>query len=404
LKAFYLPTEIITGLGCFDRLGEVASRYGENALLVCGKKAMKRTGILDRALKNMAEAGMMVTVYDGVGGEPTLDMVEEGLALARREGSQVVIGLGGGSAMDAAKAIAGLFFQPGKPQEYHRGRPVEGPGLPFIAIPTTAGTGAEVTKNAVLIDRERGVKGSIRSEQWFAKVALVDPELTLSLPPSVTASTGSDALCQAIESYVSIGAMPTTDALATQAIALIGRSLVRAYHHGQDIDDEPSPRMSAIESLDAERGEGSSEARSDMLYGSLLAGMALSNARLGGVHGIAHPLGCRYNIPHGVICGLLLPYLMEYNLGYALDKYAHIAQLLGEDTRGMATKEAAIRSIEAVRRILKEIGIPMRLRLFGVEEADFPAIIAQSLPSDSLKHNPRPLGEDDVRLILERAM
>ena len=381
MKAFYLPTEIITGLGCFDKLGEVASRYGQKALLVCGKKAMKRTGTLDRALKNLAEAGMTATVYDGVKGEPTLDMVEEGLALARREGSQVVIGLGGGSAMDTAKAIAGLFFQPGKPQEYHRGRPVEGPGLPFIAVPTTAGTGAEVTKNAVLIDQERMVKRSIRSEQWFAKAALVDPELTLSMPPSVTASTGSDALCQAIESYVSIGAMPATDALATQAIALIGRSLVRAYHHGEDI-----------------------EARSDMLYGSLLAGMALANARLGGVHGIAHPLGCRYKIPHGVVCGLLLPYLMEYNLEYALDKYAHIAELLGEDTRGMTTEEAATRSVEAVRRILEEIEIPMHLRQFGVEEADFPDIIAQSLPSGSLKHNPRPLGEEDVRLILERAM
>ncbi len=381
MKAFYLPTEIITGLGCFDKLGEVAGRYGQKALLVCGKKAMKRTGTLDRALKNLAEAGITATVYDGVKGEPTLDMVEEGLALARREGSQVVIGLGGGSAMDTAKAIAGLFFQPGKPQEYHRGRPVEGPGLPFIAVPTTAGTGAEVTKNAVLIDQERIVKKSIRSEQWFAKAALVDPELTLSMPPSVTASTGSDALCQAIESYVSIGAMPATDALATQAIALIGRSLVRAYHHGEDI-----------------------EARSDMLYGSLLAGMALANARLGGVHGIAHPLGCRYRIPHGVVCGLLLPYLMEYNLEYALDKYAHVAQLLGEDTRGMTAEEAATRSVEAVRRILEEIEIPMHLRRFGVEEADFPDIIAQSLPSGSLKHNPRPLGDEDVRLILERAM
>lgn len=381
MRAFYLPTEIITGSGCFDKLGEVASRYGENALLVCGKKAMKRTGTLDRALKNMAEAGMTVTVYDGVGGEPTLDMVEEGLALAKRGGPQVVIGLGGGSAMDTAKAIAGLFLQPGKPQEYHRGRPVEGPGLPFIAVPTTAGTGTEVTKNAVLIDRERGVKSSIRSEGWFAKAALVDPELTLPLPPSVTASTGSDALCQAIESYVSIGAMPATDALATKAIALIGRSLVRAHHHGQDI-----------------------EARSDMLYGSLLAGMALANARLGGVHGIAHPLGCRYRIPHGVICGLLLPYLMEYNLEYALDKYARVAQLLGEDTRGMTAEEVAIRSVEAVRGILKEIEIPVHLRRFGVEEADFPAIIAQSLPSGSLKHNPRPLGEGDVRFILERAM
>lgn len=373
-KRFYLPTEIITGVGCFEQLGEVATRYGQRALLVCGSKAMRQSGVLYRSLDILAQANVTATVYDRVTGEPTLPLIEEGRKLAREQEVQVVIGLGGGSAMDTAKAIAGLYFQPGTVAEYHAGRPLEGPGLPFLAVPTTAGTGAEVTKNAVLIDPSRGLKRSIRSDEWFAKVALVDPELTLTMPPSVTAFSGADALCQAIEPFVSLGAQPITDALAVEAIRLIGRSLVRAYKNGQDI-----------------------EAREHMLYGSLLAGMALANARLGGVHGIAHPLGGHYHLPHGMLCGLLLPYVMEYNLEYAAERYARIAQLLGQEP-------TPFKAVEAVRRLLAQIGIPEHLEPLGVRRDDFPVLIEESLPSGSLKSNPRPLGAEDVRRILEMAM
>jgi len=374
MSRFYLPTEIITGVGCFEQLGGVTRRYGERALLVCGADAMRRSGVLDRAVELLSQRGVSVTVYDKVVGEPTLPMVEEGRELAREQEVQAVIGLGGGSAMDTAKAIAGLYFQPGTAAEYHAGRPLEGPGLPFLAVPTTAGTGAEVTKNAVLIHPDRRLKESIRSDEWFAKVVLVDPELTLMMPPSVTASTGADALCQAIESFVSIGAQPATDALAIEAIRLIGRSLVRAYEDGQDI-----------------------AARADMHYGSLLAGMALANARLGGVHGIAHPLGGHCRIPHGVVCGLLLPYVMEYNLEYAAEKYAHIAQRLGQEA-------TPLQAVKAVRKLLAQIGIPEHLEPLGVRRDDFPVLIKESLPSGSLKSNPRPLEAEDVRRILEMAM
>ena len=387
MKRFYQPTRIITGVGCFDQLGESARCYGERALLVCGGRAMRRSGTLDRAQALLGGARIVVVIYDRVSGEPTLDIVEEGIALARTKGCQVIIGLGGGSAMDVAKAIAGLLPLAGKAPlkeqvvNYHQGREIERPGLPFIAIPTTAGTGAEVTKNAVLTDPARGIKASIRDDTWFARVALVDPELTLLLPPSVTASTGGDALCQAIEAYVSIGAMPITDALAMEAIRLLGRSLVRAFQEGQDI-----------------------EARSDTLYGSLLAGIALANARLGGVHGMAHPLGYRYHIPHGTICGLLLPYVMQYNLAYATVKYARVAALLGVDTRDMTEEEAARKSVDAVEGILDALAIPRRLAPLGVVADDFEAIIAESLPSGSLKHNPRPLGAEDVRQLLAEAL
>ena len=381
MRRFYQPTRIITGVGCFDQLGESTRCYGEKALLVCGGGAMRKSGTLDRARGLLESEEIAVMIYDRVRGEPTLDIVEEGIALARAEGCQVIIGLGGGSAMDVAKAVAGLLPLAGKVRDYHQGREIEAPGVPFIAIPTTAGTGAEVTKNAVLTDPARGIKTSIRDDTWFARVALVDPELTLALPPSVTASAGGDALCQAIESFVSIGATPVTDALAMEAIRLLGRGLVRAFEDGQDI-----------------------EARSDALYGSLLAGMALVNARLGGVHGLAHPLGYSYHIPHGTVCGLLLPYVMRYNLAYATKKYAQVAALLAVDTHRMTDEEAARNSVEAVEGILDAIRIPRSLASFGVVEGDFEAIIAGSLPSGSLKHNPRPLGGEDVRRILAEAL
>jgi alcohol dehydrogenase class IV len=284
--------------------------------------------------------------------------------------------------MDAAKAIAGLYTHEGDVEAYFGGeRQVSGCGIPWLAIPSTAGTGAEVTKNAVLMSQQHARKASLRHDGWYATTALVDPELTLQLPPDTTASSGSDALTQAIEAYTSIGASPMTDALATDAIARIGQSLVRAYSEGSDLS-----------------------ARADMLYGSLLAGMAFSNARLGAVHGMAHPLGYHNHIPHGVVCGLLLPYTMRYNLDYALAKYACIAELLGQDTRQMDERQAAERAVERVRELISAVDIPSSLSTFGVREQDLSQIAQESMPSGSLKHNPRPLQLEDVIAILTAAL
>ena len=366
IKRYYNPTQIITGEGSYSQLPDVVARLGKRALVVRSPHAPQPGPLLEAA-------GVGVVETEPVTREPTVNVVDAGLALARAESVEVVVGIGGGSPMDVAKAIAGLFPHPGAASDYlGDDRQVPGGGLPFIAVPTTAGTGAEVTKNAVLIDPAHHVKTSIRHDSMFARAAIVDPELTYSLPPEVTAACGSDALCQAIEAYVSIGAMPVTDALAVEAIRLVGRALPIAYR-------EPGDR----------------QARADMLYGSLLAGLALANARLGGVHGMAHPLGYRFNIPHGVICGLLLPHVMAYNLHYSEVKYAHVADLLGY--------KSAAQSVEAVNRILGAINLPLRLRDVGVEREAFPVIVEESLPSSSLKHNPRPLKAEDVNAILEAA-
>jgi len=382
MKQFHLPTKVVTGEGCLSELGAQAAQYGQQAMLVCGHRSLRASGHLDRALGHLRESGVQTTVYDAVSDEPTLDVIQEGLDRARAGDIKLLIGIGGGSAMDTAKAIAGLYTHPGTIYEYHRGeRKVSGGGLPWIAVPTTAGTGAEVTKNAVLDDPENRIKFSLRHDGWFAGVALVDPELTLSMPPEVTASSGSDALTQAIESYTSIGASPITDALAIEAITRIARSLEHAVRDGSNI-----------------------EARADMLYGSMLAGCAMSNARLGGVHGMAHPLGALYHIPHGLVCGLLLPYTMAYNVPYAGSKYAHIAQLLGVDTRGMDMDTAAQQGVERVRELLAAVGLPQRLGPLGVKREDVPVIVEGSLPSSSLKHNPRPLAAEDITAILEAAL
>lgn len=375
---FYLPTEIVTGVGCFEGLGKAVRRLGRRALVV---GSPGRQALLERAAALLASAGVEARLFAQVRGEPTLQVVEEAREQARALQAEVVVGIGGGSAIDVAKAAAGLYREPGAVAEYHTGRPLAaGRGLPLVAVPTTAGTGAEVTKNAVLIDPERGVKESIRDDAWFPALAMLDPALTLSLPPEATASTGADALCQAIEAFVSIGAGPVTDPLAGEAIRRIGRSLERAVAHGDDL-----------------------EARSDMLYGSLLAGMAMTNARLGAVHGLAHPLGARYGIAHGTLCGLLLPYVMRYNAEYAAGKYAQVAALLGGATAGLPPAEAAQRAVERVRELLAQVGIPAHLAPLGVREADLSAIVAEALPQNSLKHNPRPMAAEDVRAVLVMA-
>jgi alcohol dehydrogenase class IV len=382
MREFYLPTRIITGIDCFDYLGQRVAELGSRAMLVCGAHSLHASGQLDRARRLLQDARVELVLYDAVTGEPTLDIVQAGLDMARQHEVTVVIGIGGGSAIDTAKAVAGLYTHPGTVDDYFgKVRQVSGGGLPWVAVPTTAGTGAEVTYNAVLKSPRHETKSSLRHDAWYATVALVDPVLTLSAPPDVTAASGSDALTQAIEAYTSIAASSITDALAADGITRIGRSLARAYEDGGDMD-----------------------ARADMLYGSTITGMAFANARLGAVHGMAHPLGYRYRIPHGAVCGLLLPYTMSYNLEYAVTRYASIARLLGVDVRGLDARTAAERGVQQIRELFAAVGIPTHLRSFGVKEEDLPAIASESMPSGSLKHNARPLNEEDVQAILRAAL
>jgi len=323
-----------------------------------------------------------------VPGEPSTDMVREGTARARETGCTFVIGIGGGSVVDAAKAIAALLTNGGVPLDYveviGRGQKITRPAAPCIAIPTTAGTGAEVTKNAVLLSPEHRVKVSLRSPLILPRVALVDPDLTLSMPPGITASTGLDALTQVVEPYVSHLANPLTDALCREGMMRAAQALRQAYVHGDD-----------------------AEAREDMALVSLFGGLALANAKLGAVHGFAGVLGGMFDAPHGAICGRLLPFVMDVNVralrarepdNPALERYLDIAVLLAGKWDVDASDGAAW-----VQALCEDLRVP-GLSAYGITRANFPVILEKASRSSSMKGNPIQLTALELREILERAL
>ncbi len=366
------PPKIIFGCGKLSDLGKEVRAFGKEVLLVTGRSAIRKSGTLDRALDILKSSGVDAVLFEKIESDPSLKTVDEGTKLARDEKCDAVIGIGGGSPIDAAKAIASMAKQPATIWDYHAGREVEREGLPFIAVPTTAGTGAEITKNAVLSDTVKLVKKSVRSPFMVAKVAIVDPELTLSLPPDVTAYTGMDALTQAIESYVTKSSNPFTENLALRAIELIYHNLPDAVRCGDDI-----------------------RIREKVALGSLLSAMAFSNSGLGAVHGLAHPIGVRFKVPHGLACAVLLPHVMELNTEAKPGKFDDIAAVIGcgkaEETPG------------AIRELLKTIGIPDNFRDRGISEDDLPTIIAGS-KSSSMSKNPRALSDQEIEELMQKVM
>lgn len=379
---FATATRIIFGAGTLSELGAIVASMGKCALVVIGcspENAEKLFAVLD-------EAGVRHVPFN-VCGEPTVTLAREGVALAAQEGCDLVIGFGGGSAVDTGKAIAALATNPGDPVDYLEvigaGKPITQPPLPYIAIPTTSGTGAEVTRNAVLASEEHQVKVSLRSPLMLPRLALVDPEMTYTVPPEVTASTGMDALTQVLEPYVSHKANPMTDAFCREGLTRAGRSLRRAYEQGDP------------------------QSREDMALTSLLSGLALANAALGAVHGFAGPLGGMFPIPHGVACARLLPYVMETNVralrqrdpqNPALRRYQEVAEIL--TGKPGATAEEGVEWVTTLCHDLKIAG----LSAFGIERKDFPDIVEKSMKASSMKGNPLVLTADELTGILEQAM
>ena len=361
------PKRIIFGRDSVDQIGVEAREYGDKALLVTGKSAMRKAGSIDRVSDLLEASGFKeVLIYDQVERDPSTATVDGGTVIARASQTDVVIGIGGGSALDAAKAIACMVENEGPVAGYQSGRTIALPGVPFIALPTTAGTGAEITKNAVLTDREKKIKQSIRSPFMIARVAVVDPMLTATMPPRITAATGMDALTQAIEAYVTRASNPVSDALAFRSISLISGSLVRAFTDANDL-----------------------EARENMALGSLMGGMAFANSSLGAVHGLAHPAGALFDIPHGVICALLLPYVMAYNLSAETAKYGQIADAMGQNAAEAGSAEDAARmAVDAVRGLISQLQLPQHLEDVGVYRDDI-AGIARAASGSSLNNNPR---------------
>jgi alcohol dehydrogenase class IV len=378
---FATASRIIFGAGKLDTLAEQLNASTKRLLLVRGTSS----DAIPRVREILSSKEIQFTEFE-VRGEPTVDVVRAGAEAAR--GYDGVIGLGGGSVLDAGKAIAILATNPGDVLDYleviGKGGTFTRAPLAYIAIPTTAGTGTEVTRNAVIESPAHGVKVSLRSPLMLPVLALVDPELTYGLPPAITASTGLDALAQLIEPFVSVKANPMTDAICREGMRHAARALRRAYENGRD-----------------------TEARERMLLASLFGGLALANAALGAVHGFAGPLGGMLHAPHGTICARLLPLVMEANLkalkmrepGHpALARYAETAQILTGDPTAPASA-----GVTWVNELVRDLDIPA-LSAYGLGREHFPETVGKTLKASSFKGNPIPLMEAELMGILEDAL
>jgi alcohol dehydrogenase class IV len=380
---FATATRIVFGAGCLRTLGPLAKELGRAALVVTGRDARRAEPLL--AL--LREQGLGVSTFS-VPGEPEVETVRQGVALARQEKCDLVISFGGGSALDAGKAIAAMLTNEGELLDYleviGRGKAVARASAPFVAIPTTAGTGSEVTRNAVLASPQHRVKVSLRSPLLLPRIALVDPELTHGLPPAVTASTGLDALIQVIEPYVCCRPNPMTDALCVEGMQRAARSLRAAFQDGR-----------------------SAAAREDMAVASLFGGLALANAGLGAVHGFAGPVGGMFPAPHGAVCAALLPHVMETNLralrgrepsSGALPRYEHVARLV--TGRGGASAEDGV---AWARELVKDLQVP-GLGSYGIKEEHVPDVVEKAGKASSMKANPIVLTREELAETLRRAL
>jgi alcohol dehydrogenase class IV len=373
---------IVFGPGVIQEAGRRAAGFGRQALVACGPNLERVKPLLEV----LTEFGVAAERFL-VAGEPTLDLITAGAAQAREIRAELVIGFGGGSALDTAKAIAAAVTNPGDLLDYlevvGKGNLLTESPLPVIAIPTTAGTGSEVTRNAVIGVPEQRVKVSLRSPGMLPRVALVDPELTYSLPPEETAATGMDALTQVLEPFVSRAAQPLSDAVCREGLVRAGRSLLRAYRTGTD-----------------------EEARQDLSIASLCGGLALANAKLGAVHGFAAPLGGMFSAPHGALCAVLLAPVMRANLravrsrepqNPALSRYVEVARYLTGDTAASADD-----GIAWLEKLTRELNIPS-LTSYGITPADFEGIAERAEKASSMAGNPIRLSRDELMNILHEA-
>ncbi len=339
-QKFSVPTQIHFGPGVLENLKDLIS-HTEKVFLV-SDAGVEKAGITEKVAALLEERGVQHCLYTNITPNPTAAQVKEAHRELKAFGASTVISLGGGSPLDVGKVLAALATNEGKLEEYQwEGRPFENPPLLSIAIPTTAGTGSEVTGMSVIIDRN--VKRAVLGPAIYPRVALVDPELMVTLPADLTASTGLDALSHAVEAYVGKNSSPITDALALEAIGLLGRYLWRAVADGQDL-----------------------KARDRVALASTLAGLAMDQAGLGIVHSLAGPLGGFFDVPHGLSNAILLPYGMRFNAMAAPEKYARIAQALGVDTRDLERWHGAIAAVEAVVCLVKEMSLTWDLKEYGV--------------------------------------
>ena len=374
---FTLPTKIVYGPGRVREVVEELKALGGSRPLIITDKGIRQVGIVDMVTDLLDEAGIEYVIYDGVEANPKDVNAEEGARKAREIDADCMIAVGGGSPIDCAKAVGVLL---GHDAEYIK--PYEGktaaklPGPPLITIPTTAGTGSEITFSSVITDTKNHYKMTIKSPFTAANTAICDPELTLTVPPAVTAATGVDALTHAIEGFTATCSEPIGDAAALYAIELISQNLLTAVKDGSNL-----------------------EARSNMLMGSMLGGMSFSHSDVASVHCIAESLGSKYDLPHGTCNAIFLPYVMEYNMDCCLDRYARVAKAMGLDFA--SEEEGARKAVEFVKQLTVDVELPTFASL-DPDPADFPYLAEISYQNGSNSSNPRPMTAADYEVLLDR--
>ncbi len=381
---WYLPTKVYFGEGMIEKVGEETKKFGKRALVVTGKNSAKKTGALQKVENSLRKAGVEMVLFEGVEPNPSLETVEKGAQLIKKRECEVIVGLGGGSAMDAAKGMAILFTNPAPLTQYFGINKVKKAPLPVVEIPTTAGTGSEVTPYAVLTDTqmEHPQKRAIGDPLLFPQVALVDPQLTLTLPTSITADTGIDALSHAIEGYTSNNSQPVSDVLALKAVELLA-------HYLPEIMDNPE----------------NTKVRSRLLYASLLAGMVIAQTGTILVHGMSYRITTDFGLPHGRAIGILLPWVCEFNLSANYDKFVSLAKTLGENIEGLPREEAAKKAVEGIQKLILRLGLPQNLKDRGIEEKTIRKFAEEVMQNKrKLASNPRPATLEDIIKIYQRAL
>jgi len=368
ISEFYTPKKILFGIDCVNKLSEEVKTLKANRPLLVTDRGVVEAGLLDCVSGVLKKASIDFVVFDKIEPNPTMPSVHEGADLYKSEKCDSIIALGGGSPMDAAKAIGVKATHEGDIIQYTRrgGKPVQDITPPLIAIPTTSGTGSEVTRFSVLTNPEEKIKMVIATPVITADVAIVDPALTRSMPTSITAFTGMDALTHAVESYISNKATTLTETLAIKAIELIGTNLRQAVANGENM-----------------------EARSNMILASMMAGMAFANSSVGTVHAVAHALGGYFNIAHGVANALMLPYVMRYNLIACPEKFEDIAMALGENVNRLTEMEAALKSVESVEKLSGDIGVPKNLKQLGADPNRIEDLVSESEKQGAYNLSPR---------------
>jgi alcohol dehydrogenase class IV len=372
---------IIFGMNTVNLIGEEIRKLGGKSVFIIADQGVVQAGLLEKVMEPIKKEKINIEVFDRVEPEPSIENLLEAHRKAKATKVDLFIGLGGGSSMDLTKVVSALMMQEADVRDLFGVEKVTKPGFPTILVPTTSGTGSEVTRMAVFTDKKENLKKVVSSHAITASVAIVDPMLTVTMPPKVTASTGIDAFIHAVEAYVAVNASSLTDPLAWEATRLIAENLGPAVANGQDL-----------------------QARYNMALGSLTAGIALNNAGVGAVHALAYPVGAEYHVPHGVANVVTFTQTMDYISIARIPKFAKLATAMGEPVKNISEREAASRGIKAMQELVERVGLPGRLRDIGAQQGKIPSMAAAAFKEKRLLGNtPRQLTEEDLRKIFENS-